>query len=346
MRTETHEIARDTFATVKGATAPAWAEAMIVAQFETDQSDSMSDYYATRTERTIVIGWSKHKRDLFPEMRKAAATFPPTAHLGPGCDVWSVSVEHTADVIDGGRAYWKGSISHWHGEILGVDSSVHGRQFLTESDARAWIAEQPTTEPHPIHFGDVVGTFGWRVSKSSVEHREKYSMGSGYYLKASGAYSTGWTVSKQYVPTSRDCSDFDVYDPSAPAPAAPVVEPAPEPSARVLQFAAPEIARAPVFVPAGFTIERAPAPVEPERPRVEYNGERDGLEVHFPAKPSADVLTALKADGWRWSRFSGCWYRKASENARQSLQTILNITIDPGIIAASRAFAAGSKVED
>jgi len=28
------------------------------------------------------------------------------------------------------------------------------------------------------------------------EHREKYSMGAGYYLKASGRYSTGWKIEK------------------------------------------------------------------------------------------------------------------------------------------------------
>lgn len=96
---------------------PSWAKAVIIAEMEIDKCDGMSDYYATATTRRVIIGFSKHNRDLFPEMRAAAATFPETAHLATGDD--------------------------------------------------------------------------------KTEHREKYSMGSGYYLKASHRYSTGWRVSKE-----------------------------------------------------------------------------------------------------------------------------------------------------
>lgn len=95
---------------------PSWAVAAIVAELREDQSDSMTDYFAHRTTRTVVIGWSRHNRDLFAEMRKAAATFPETAHL--------------ADAPD------------------------------------------------------------------SAEHREKYSMGGGFYLKVGGRHSSGWCVKK------------------------------------------------------------------------------------------------------------------------------------------------------
>lgn len=95
---------------------PAWAQAAIVANLHQDDCDTMTDYFNAKTVRTVVIGWSKHKRDLFSEMRKAAATFPETAHL---------------------------------------------------ADAPA-----------------------------SAEHREKYSMGAGYYLKSGSRYCDGWAVEK------------------------------------------------------------------------------------------------------------------------------------------------------
>lgn len=99
--------------------APAWAKAAIIAELAEDCSDSMTDYFGHKTLRTVVIGWSKHERDLFPEMRKAAATFPETADL----------------------------------------------------------ADAP----------------------ESAEHREKYSMGAGFYLKRGWRDSSGWGVKKRSI---------------------------------------------------------------------------------------------------------------------------------------------------
>lgn len=95
---------------------PAWAKAAIVAELVHDQSDSMSDYFGHTTTRRIVLAWSSHTRDLFPEMRKAAALFAETAELA--------------------------------------------------------------------------------TAPADAEHREKYSMGGGFYLKAGYRHSDGWRVSK------------------------------------------------------------------------------------------------------------------------------------------------------
>ncbi|MDZ7823099.1 MAG: class I SAM-dependent methyltransferase [Ahrensia sp.] len=96
---------------------PAWAKSVIVAELRQDVSDTMSDYWNSRTVKSIVLGFSKHTRDLFPEMRQAARNHPDTAHL----------------------------------------------------------ADAP----------------------ESAEHREKYSMGGGFYLKTGSRHSDGWKVSKR-----------------------------------------------------------------------------------------------------------------------------------------------------
>ena len=121
--------------------APAWAKAALVAELHEDDSDSMSDYHNHKTKRRVIIGWSRHERDLFPEMRKAAASFPETAHL----------------------------------------------------------ADAP----------------------ESAEHREKYSMGAGFYLKTGWRDSSGWCVKKCRVKwLAGDAWEFsDAAKGIAPAPA-------------------------------------------------------------------------------------------------------------------------------
>jgi hypothetical protein len=92
---------------------PEWADHVIVAELQQDESDIMTDYFASKTVKTLVLAWSRHKRDLFPEMRKAARRCP----------------------------------------------------------------DLPTE---------------W------TEHREKYSMGKGYYLSEGITAYSGWTVRKRY----------------------------------------------------------------------------------------------------------------------------------------------------
>ncbi|HEA70071.1 hypothetical protein LCGC14_1484350 [marine sediment metagenome] len=95
---------------------PAWAKAVIVGFKEIDDCDMMTDYFNTKSGPAHLLAWSKHTKDIFSEMRKAAANHPETEHL--------------------------------------------------------------VNAP------------------KEAEHREKYSMGAGYYLKAARTYSTGWKVKK------------------------------------------------------------------------------------------------------------------------------------------------------
>ena len=47
------------------------------------------------------------------------------------------------------------------------------------------------------------------------------------------------------------------------------------------------------------------------------NKSKNGLELRFPYIPAEVLRAELKAAGWRWSRFGGCWYVKASPEKRQ-----------------------------
>ncbi len=69
-----------------------------------------------------------------------------------------------------------------------------------------------------------------------------------------------------------------------------------------LTFTKPEVsavAAAPVTSASGVTVTR--------------NEAKGGVEIRFPAKPAQATIDRVKAAGFRWSRFSGCWWAKASE---------------------------------
>lgn len=190
--------------TLKDIPRPDWAKAALLACYETNECDYMTDYFATSTKRTVFLGWSRHTRDLFPELRAAAAKFAETAELA--------------------------------------------------------------------------------TAPKDAEHREKYSMGRGYYLKASSGYSTGWYVKKtSYFDGYREVEVVDLT-PSGPAPTDPAAEPTGE---------------------ATFS----------NGVKVSLNPEKGGVEIRFPAKPPAETIETLKANGWRWSRFNTCWYHKATPDA-------------------------------
>ena len=169
---------------------PPWAKALIVAEYEKDESDLMTDYHATKRTVTVPLAWSSHDRDLFPEMRKAAALFGPTCHLGPGRDVWTARV--VLSVPSPGYFVYNGTA--WHDGDYDHNADRAPREFETKTEAEAFVAAHPPLAP--CYFGDNLVSYRWLLTCGKVEHREKYSMGAGYYLKAGGRYSSGWRVSK------------------------------------------------------------------------------------------------------------------------------------------------------
>ena len=97
---------------------PTWAKAVIIAELRVNDSDLIAEYHGHTTSKSLILAFSKHTRDLFPEMRKAALNHPDTAFLFDAPD--------------------------------------------------------------------------------SAEHREKYSMGSGFYLKNGWRDSSGWAIKKRH----------------------------------------------------------------------------------------------------------------------------------------------------
>jgi hypothetical protein len=180
---------------------PAWAEALIVAECEHDACDSQSDYFNTKTSRIVALAWSRHTRDLFPELRKAAARFEETRHLGPGCSLVTANVILLDDVVSGGSGYWKGS-------ALALASGAVRRQFAVSRRRGPVHHPRPGrgVHPQPANPSRSCST-ATRPTKRpcasvgrSTTHRSSIGKSTRWdtatILKGSTRYSDGWMVRK------------------------------------------------------------------------------------------------------------------------------------------------------
>lgn len=190
-------LPRWTWAQLQAAAPRGW-EAVLVAEPVRDQSEMQSDYFGHTTGAPIVIGYAKSTREHFGQLRAAAATFPPTAHLGPDRDCFQLSLAWDHDSSDTeakyrafldvtGQAYYRGwrVPVHFAATIVGLeDEFAHDwPTFETEAARTAW------RDAHPAPAGT-----RWEESRESYEHRENYANGGGNYLKAGSRHGDGWRV--------------------------------------------------------------------------------------------------------------------------------------------------------
>ena len=88
------------------------ARAVIVARLKQDESDPYTDYFASSTRRIVILGFSKHSRDIFSEMRKHASNFEETTYLAE----YNTNYEHR-EKYSMGAGYYLGE-SKYHGWII------------------------------------------------------------------------------------------------------------------------------------------------------------------------------------------------------------------------------------
>jgi hypothetical protein len=100
---------------------PADAKAIIIAELRRDESDSMTDYFAHGTDRTVILGFSSHTRDLFSEMRKYAANFDGTAYLATENEEYEHREKYT-----GGSGYYLGK-SKYYGWVVAKEKFYGNR---------------------------------------------------------------------------------------------------------------------------------------------------------------------------------------------------------------------------
>ena len=58
--------------------------------------------------------------------------------------------------------------------------------------------------------------------------------------------------------------------------------------------------------------------------KVEQNEELNRLQLFFDGKPSEEIRSILKSNGYKWSGKNVCWQRQLTPNARRNVSYILN----------------------
>ncbi|MBD8389188.1 hypothetical protein [Dysgonomonas sp. BGC7] len=148
---------------------PENAQAVIVARLKQDESDSQRDYFASRTTRTVILGFSTHKRDIFSEMRKHASNFEETAYLTE----YNEDYEHR-EKYSMGAGYYLGE-SKYHGWIIEKEPIYNREQaiklFAYAAGSEDNIRIKKTDDTPPTPPSDKNGTS--KNGCTLVEYSEK-----------------------------------------------------------------------------------------------------------------------------------------------------------------------------
>lgn len=151
---------------------PTDVKAIIVGRLKQDESDSQTDYFASSTVSNVILGFSKHTRDIFSEMRKHASNFEGTAYLA----------EYNED--------------YEHREKYSMGAGY----YLGESKYRGWIIEK-----EPIY------------NRERTIEEFAYAAGSpdGIYIKSNAKDKQSDTTDNEHTPIIQIQSDnlhFEVVD--------------------------------------------------------------------------------------------------------------------------------------
>ena len=74
--------------------------------------------------------------------------------------------------------------------------------------------------------------------------------------------------------------------------------------------------------------DREPAAdIEGNGYRLIENVEENRIQLFFPGKPSADIRSNLKSNGFRWSRYNGCWQRHLNNAGRYAATHVVETLI-------------------
>ena len=148
---------------------PSDAKAAIIGELRVSECDSYTDYCDYRIERTVILGFSTHTRNLFSEMRKYAANFEGTAYLAEN----DKEYEHRENYSMGDGMYLgRNKYSGWtisKERIYDLEKFIERYAYTAGSEANICLkAPQRETEAQPTTSADL-STLNLEI----VEYSEK-----------------------------------------------------------------------------------------------------------------------------------------------------------------------------
>ena len=150
---------------------PSDAKAVIIGELRVSECDSYTDYYDYRTERTVILGFSKHTRNLFAEMRKCAANFEGTSHLAE----YNADFEHRENYSMGDGMYLgRNKYSGWtinKEPIYDLEKFIERFAYTAGDEANICLKtpqNQTDTTEQPTAFEDLSA-----LNLEIVEYSEK-----------------------------------------------------------------------------------------------------------------------------------------------------------------------------
>ena len=148
---------------------PSDAKAVIIGELRMSECDSYTDYYDYRIERTVILGFSTHTRNLFSEMRKYAVNFEGTAYLAEN----NKEYEHRENYSMGDGMYLgRNKYSGWtisKERIYDLEKFIERYAYTAGSEANICLkAPQRETEAQPTTSADL-STLNLEI----VEYSEK-----------------------------------------------------------------------------------------------------------------------------------------------------------------------------
>ena len=140
-----------------------------VGELRVSECDNYTDYYDYRIERTVILGFSTHTRNLFSEMRKYAANFEGTAYLAEN----DKEYEHRENYSMGDGMYLgRNKYSGWtisKERIYDLEKFIERYAHTAGSEANICLkAPQRETEAQPTTSADL-STLNLEI----VEYSEK-----------------------------------------------------------------------------------------------------------------------------------------------------------------------------
>ena len=150
---------------------PTDAKAVIIGTLRVNECDSYTDYYDYSIARTVILGFSKHTRNLFSEMRKHAANFEGTAYLAE----YNADYEHRENYSMGDGMYLgRNKYSGWTVEkepIHDLEKFIE-RYAHTAGDEANLCMKAPQTDSDTAEQSTATADFS-TLSLEIVEYSEK-----------------------------------------------------------------------------------------------------------------------------------------------------------------------------